>query len=176
MNDNMTPASGSGGIKGLLPVIAIVLGVLNTAALGYGIYSVQKFFKSMDEKQAVAEKDTEDEEETEDGEEVEEEVPAGPILAIDPFVANLNEPGTSRYLRTTFELEMVDQAAIDAFNKNKSKTRNKVLTYLASLSVAETRGEKNLEKIRRDVIQRINEELGGEEKVLNLFFKDFVVQ
>jgi flagellar basal body-associated protein FliL len=53
--------------------------------------------------------------------------------------------------------------------------RDEVLRYLSSLSVADTQGEAGKSKIQKEVVTRIDKELGGG-RVRRLFFVDFMVQ
>ena len=41
------------------------------------------------------------------------------MVALDPFVVNLDEPGTSRYLKVTLQLELDDAEAEHAIEKSK---------------------------------------------------------
>src|ERR1043166_6115347 len=47
----------------------------------------------------------------------------GPIVALDPFVVNLDEPGTSRYLKVTLQLELAPKAE-DTLAKSKELVRD----------------------------------------------------
>ena len=100
---------------------------------------------------------------------------AGPVVSLDPFVVNLNEVASSRYLKTTFELETTGEKAAEALNEDKRGVRDEVLRYLSSLSVADTLGETNKDKIQTEIVARVDKALGGG-KVKRLYFSDFVVQ
>lgn len=99
----------------------------------------------------------------------------GPSAPLDSFVVNLNEPGTSRYLKATFELELADARAVEALERDKKSIRDQVLRYLSGLTVADTLGAENKDKIRAEIAMRIDKEL-GQGKVKKVFFNDFVVQ
>ena len=99
----------------------------------------------------------------------------GPTATLEPFVVNLNEVGSSRYLKATFELELADAKSAEVLEKDKRGVRDEVLRYLSSLSVADTLGAENKDKIRTEIVARIDKELGGG-KVKKVFFGDFVVQ
>jgi flagellar FliL protein len=100
---------------------------------------------------------------------------AGPIVAMEPFVVNLNEAGSSRYLKATIELELTHKHAIDELDKAKRAVRDDVLRYLLGLSVADTLGEENKQKIQDNIVARIDKDLGGG-RVKRIFFTEFVVQ
>lgn len=99
----------------------------------------------------------------------------GPSAPLDSFVVNLNEPGTSRYLKATFELELADAHAVEALERDKKSIRDQVLRYLSGLTVADTLGAENKDRIRAEIAMRIDKEL-GQGKVKKVFFNDFVVQ
>lgn len=99
-----------------------------------------------------------------------------PVTApFDPLVVNLNEPGSSRYLKTSFDLELASQEALEELGRGKRGVRDQVLRYLSSLSVADTLGETGKTKIQQEIMTRIDKELGGG-RVRRLYYTDFVVQ
>ena len=99
----------------------------------------------------------------------------GPSAPLDSFVVNLNEPGTSRYLKATFELELADAHAVEVLERDRKSIRDDVLRYLSGLTVADTLGAENKDKIRDAIATRIDKQLGPG-KVKRVFFNDFVVQ
>jgi flagellar FliL protein len=102
-------------------------------------------------------------------------LPTGPTVVVDPFVVNLNEPGSSRYLKATFELELATPKAATALEKGKRAVRDDVLRYLSGLKVDDTLGEDNKAKIQQTLVARIDKLL-GEGQVRRLYFNEFVVQ
>ena len=100
----------------------------------------------------------------------------GPVVAIDTFVVNLNEPGSSRYLKTTFEMEVADLAAQKELEEQKRLVRDEMLSYLSNLTLKETMGESSKAKIKDDLTERADKALGGHGRVKHLFFSEFVVQ
>jgi flagellar FliL protein len=97
----------------------------------------------------------------------------GPVIALDPFVVNLDEPGTSRYLKVTLQMEVVPGAE-EALTKSKELIRDTILSYLSGLHVKDTLGTEAKDKIRQDLLAKVGKLLG--EKVHRLFFQEFVVQ
>jgi len=98
----------------------------------------------------------------------------GPIVGLDPFVVNLDEPGTSRYLKCTLQLELAPKTE-DELAKAKEPVRDAVLSYLSGLHLKDTLGAEAKEKIRKDLLERLSKLLGPD-KVRRLFFQDFMVQ
>ena len=100
---------------------------------------------------------------------------AGPVSSFDPFVVNLDEPGTSRYLKVTLQVEVVDAEVEHGLEKNKQLVRDTILSYLSSLHVKETLGAEAKETIRTALMAKLDGLLGPG-KVRRMFFQEFVVQ
>jgi flagellar FliL protein len=100
---------------------------------------------------------------------------AGPVIPLDPFVVNLDEPGTSRYLKVTLQLEVENAEVEAAIEKTKDLVRDDVLSYLSGLHVKDTLGVDGKDRIRKDLMAALDKDLGAG-KVHRMFFKEFVVQ
>jgi flagellar FliL protein len=98
----------------------------------------------------------------------------GPVVQLDPFVVNLDEPGTSRYLKCTLQLELAPKGE-EALAKSKELVRDTVLSYLSGLHVKDTLGAEAKDKIRQDLIGKIGK-LIGPDRLRRMFFQEFVVQ
>lgn len=98
----------------------------------------------------------------------------GPVVALDPFVVNLDEPGTSRYLKVTLEVEVAGKGE-EVLTKSKQLVRDTILSYLSGLHIKDTLGAEAKDKIRTDLMAKVTKLLGPD-KVKRMFFVDFVVQ
>jgi len=98
----------------------------------------------------------------------------GPIVALDPFVVNLDEPGTSRYLKVTLQVEVAPKTE-EVLAKSKELVRDAVLSHLSGLHLKDTLGTEAKDRLRQDLVAKINKLLGPG-KVRRMFFQDFVVQ
>ena len=99
-----------------------------------------------------------------------------PTVPFDPpFVVNLNEPNSTRYLKVAFELELAHAGAVEELDRSKKAVRDEVLRYLSGLAVADTMGEAGKSKIQNEILARIDHSLGGG-KARRLFYTEFVVQ
>lgn len=100
----------------------------------------------------------------------------------DPVLANLDEPGVTRYVRVTIILEMsseLDEVKGRLFMETKKMlVRDWLTTYLAGLSLEDVRGTRNLNQIKKDILQQCNELLFPKSQpfVKGIFFKEFAVQ
>lgn len=149
---------GGGGGKAMLGLL-----VLNLAISGFVA------FKVLTAHPAEAATGHHKKEDAGEGAEV-----TGPVVALDPFVVNLDEPGTSRYLKVTFEVE-VPAKGEEVINKSKQLIRDTILGYLSGLHVKDTLGAEAKDKIRTDLMAKLTKLLGAE-KIKRMFFVDFVVQ
>ncbi len=107
----------------------------------------------------------------------------------EPVVANLNEPGATRYVRMGFTLEMSGQleggggggegggAGNPYLTKNQPVITNWLTIYLSSLSLTDVQGEKNLNRILTDVREGLNNKLfGGKPVIVNVYFNENAIQ
>ena len=147
--------------KARTPVLVLLLLVLNLGATGFVVFKV---LTATPAAAAPAHKP----EPT--GNEV-----SGPIVKLDPFVVNLNEPSSPRYLKVGIELELSAGEHARAVDKAKQILRDQVLSYLSNLSIAETLGEAGKAKIRTDLMKRFDEVV-GRGHVRRMFFTEFVIQ
>jgi flagellar FliL protein len=99
----------------------------------------------------------------------------GPVIPMDAFVVNLDEPGQSRYLKMTIQLELVDAEAEESLTKSKQLVRDAILSHLSGLHHADTLGAAAKDKLRTELMAKI-EKIVGEHKVRRMFFQEFVVQ
>jgi flagellar basal body-associated protein FliL len=101
---------------------------------------------------------------------------------LDSIVANLDEPGVTRYVRVSIILEIslkVDPRKGQVFlDEKKAVLQDWMTTYLAGLSLEDVRGSRNLNRIKREVLDQFNKLLFGPDKayVEKVLFKEFAVQ
>jgi flagellar protein FliL len=99
----------------------------------------------------------------------------GPIFPLDPFVVNLDEPGTARYLKVTLQLELADAKANEIVDRSKQVLRDAILSHLSGLHLKDTLGASAKDALR-DALMLKMEAIVGKGKVRRLFFQEFVVQ
>jgi flagellar basal body-associated protein FliL len=139
-------------------VLTLILIVLNLGGTGFVAFKVLKPQHVVVEPAPPAPKDE-----------------GGIVAPLEPFVVNLNETGSSRYLKASFEVEVAGKPAAEELEHQKRAVRDDILRYLSGLTVQDTQGEANKAKIQEAVIARIEKQLGNA-KVKRLFFTEFVVQ
>lgn len=99
----------------------------------------------------------------------------GPTAPLDAFVVNLNEPGSTRYLKTSLELQLANAKVVEELARQKPAIRDELLRYLSSLSVEQTQGEESKAKMQSEMMARVDRVMGAG-RVKKLFFNEFVVQ
>jgi flagellar basal body-associated protein FliL len=101
---------------------------------------------------------------------------------LEPVIANLDEPGVTRYARVTITLQLnpqMDQEKGTAFLEGKKLIlRDWLTTYIAGLSLERVRGTRNLSRIKKEVRDSFNELLFSEGKpfINDILFKEFAIQ
>ena len=99
----------------------------------------------------------------------------------DPVVVNLNEDRLTRYLKIKILLvvDASDEKTVaELIVKKKPALKNWLIANLSDKSLSEVTGAAGLNKMRREIWHQFNGELfpDGAEKVLDIFFEEFVVQ
>jgi flagellar basal body-associated protein FliL len=101
---------------------------------------------------------------------------------LDPVVANLDEPGATRYVRAALTLEMSQELSEEKgaalLEQKKPLLTNLLTIYLAGLNIEATRGDKNLKRIQSDICDTFNERLfpNGKPLIKRILIKEFAVQ
>jgi flagellar basal body-associated protein FliL len=103
-------------------------------------------------------------------------------------VANLNEPGATRYVSMGFTLEMSGQLEVRGggegggggnpyLTEKQPLIANWLTIYLSSLSLADVQGEKNLNRILSEVREGLNAKLfNGKPLIVNVYFYQNAIQ
>ena len=101
---------------------------------------------------------------------------------LEPVAANLNVPNATRYVRVTLTLELSSDLAEEQGRKlldaKKPALKNRLTLYLASLSIEDCTGTKNLMRIRSEILDAFNQELFPDSKpqIRKVYLKEFVIQ
>jgi flagellar basal body-associated protein FliL len=101
---------------------------------------------------------------------------------LEPVVANLNDPGVTRYARVTLTLQVsndLPQKKGSVFFTEKNPILKNWLTiYLASQTVEDMRGDRNLKRIQSEILEAFNEKLfpNAKPQIKRVLFKEFAIQ
>lgn len=100
---------------------------------------------------------------------------AGSVVPLDPFVVNLADEGTQRYLKVSMKLEFLGPQPPPQFSGKQAQIRDLVLTLLSSKSVGDVRTVEGKAQLRDEIIARVNRVL-GDDAVKAVYFAEFIVQ
>jgi flagellar basal body-associated protein FliL len=101
---------------------------------------------------------------------------------LDPVVANLNEPGVTRYARVALTLEInstiAQKEATATLDQKKPLMKHWLTLYLANQTLEEIRGEKNLLRMQAQILDGFNQTLfpNGKPQIQRILFKEFAIQ
>ncbi|BAI81172.1 flagellar FliL protein [Deferribacter desulfuricans SSM1] len=107
--------------------------------------------------------------------EVKAEPAIGPLYSLDTFIVNLADPGGTRYLKVTMQLELDSEKVQEEMEKRKPQIRDVILTVLSSKTYAEVSTAQGKLALKQELIRRINLILTTG-SVKNIYFTEFVAQ
>lgn len=155
------PAAAPAAPKAKTSKVVIALLVMNLGGTGFGVF---KMLTAHAEPTHAAEVEKPKTEEI-----------VGPVVPIDAFVVNLDEPGNARYLKLTIQVELVNHEGEEKLAKSKQVLRDAALRYLSGLHLKDTLGAQAKDTIR-DALMAKFEPIIGKDTVRRMFFQEFVVQ
>jgi flagellar basal body-associated protein FliL len=167
----------SGGGFGLFTWL--ILGAVVIAG-STGGFALSQLIGGQDEPAPVTQEDQAQDESLEEMFAPAEDQTPWPYESLKPVLANLDEPGVTRYVRVTIMIELSPE-----FDKVKGQTYLDTKTndlrdwmYFAGLSLEDVRGTRNLSRIKKEVTDQFNELLFPDTKpfVQRVLFKEFAVQ
>ena len=138
-----------------LPMLMSLVNILVTGAVGYLVFS--NAGPAPDEPEVI-----------------DPSIPPTSV-PLDPFVVNLNEPKSSRYLKATIEVEVHGEERVALLEQKKRAIRADLLRYLSGLTVEDTTGEEKKLKIRDEIIARVEKQTGPN-TLAGLYLTEFVIQ
>lgn len=94
---------------------------------------------------------------------------------LDSFLVNLADPLGKRYIKVTFEVEMVNPEIEAELGSQKAKIRDSIILLLSSKSYADLAPAESKLALKTEVANRLNQILGGP-KIARVFLTDMVIQ
>ncbi|MCX5684023.1 MAG: flagellar basal body-associated FliL family protein [Planctomycetota bacterium] len=99
----------------------------------------------------------------------------------DPIIVNLDEPRLARYIRVSITLVIKaenHEAAKTMLDRRKPELKNWLTTYFSSCTLDNVRGAPSLNRLRREILDAITQQLWPNQKPLveQVLFKEFAVQ
>lgn len=99
----------------------------------------------------------------------------GPIYPLDQFIVNLLSEGGTKFLKVKMDLELSGPELTAELDKKKPLIRDIVIRTLSSKTFQEVSTNRGKEKLKDELVDRINAVL-ADGQVKNIFFTEFVVQ
>ena len=99
----------------------------------------------------------------------------GHIYSMEPFLVNLADTETSRYLKVKIEVESQEAKANEEYEKRLPQLRDAVLTILSSKTYPEILDSEGKKKLKEQILQKVNRLLGTFQ-IKMIYFNEFVVQ
>jgi len=101
---------------------------------------------------------------------------------LEPIVANLNEPGVTRYVRVTLTLEvdaaMKQSDGVLLLDQKKPLMKHWLTLYLSNQTMDDIRGEKNLRHVQSQIADTLNQGMFPDARPLikRVLFKELSIQ
>lgn len=99
----------------------------------------------------------------------------GPMYPMAQFVVNLLSESGNRFLKVSIDLELSDPKLQPEMDHKKSLIRDIIIRTFSSKTFEEISTLKGKDKLKEEVLDKINENL-SDGQVKNIYFTDFVVQ
>lgn len=99
----------------------------------------------------------------------------GTLWPMEPYIVNLRDNNGERYLKVVLQLEMSAPELAQELNLLKPKLRDSTLDLLSSKSFQELQEFSGKQKLREDIMIRLNSFLTSG-KIVRIYFTDFVIQ
>ena len=148
--------------------IFIVVGILLLVIVGAGgVFAWMKFSSPSKAEQATTKH--------ENGMAGQDSDVSGPIVEMAPFIVNLADAGTPRYLKVAIKLELNDDNAVTRFKDRIPRVRDSLLLLLSSQESEKIKGVKAKLGLKDQIFERVSV-IVGEGSIRSVFLTDFVVQ
>lgn len=97
------------------------------------------------------------------------------FLTLEPFLVNLADKETRRYLKLKVELEVENEKALKNLEKSLPRLRDAFIMHLSSKTYLDLATLEGKQQLKQELKQRVAALPGGQ-KVSDLFFTEFVAQ
>lgn len=164
--------------KGL--IIAVVLASLVSSVAGAGLtaYLVGRAIAKLPGVAAQAAAGTPEEEARKKEEALAEAIEHGGVVSLDPFVVNLADQDSARYLRIKISLMVDDKAKVKEVSENQAltnKVKDVILQTLSKKTSHDLINEEGKNKLRAEIQEGIGHYF-KEPKLTDVMFTEFVIQ
>lgn len=99
----------------------------------------------------------------------------GPMVALAPFVLNLDEPERARYLRIAVGLELANDESVEAVNSRMPRIRDQYIRHLSSQTVSGLSSGEDKDRVREELLS-ITRNLVNPAAIRAVYFTEFIIQ
>jgi len=100
----------------------------------------------------------------------------GPMYPMDQFIVNLLSQNVKRYVKLMLNLELEHEQMVPELDSKKAVVRDIVITILSSKTIEEVSTLKGKERLKEEILKKLNEEVIVDGSIKNIFFTEFVIQ
>jgi flagellar FliL protein len=174
------PQLPKGGIAKIMPVLVPTLTLLVCAAAGFAVsrmFGAGVVAQTASAQQASSAQTSSEPEPTTESDKTETW-----YYDLDAVIANLNEPGVTRYVRVALTIEVGNGLAEEAgkvfFDRKKPLMKHWLTLYLSNQTVDGIRGERNLRLVQSQIAEALNQGLfpNTKPKIVRVLFKELSIQ
>jgi flagellar protein FliL len=99
----------------------------------------------------------------------------GPMMPLEHFVLNLDEPEHARYLRVAVNLELENDEATAIVQARMPRLRDRYISHLSSQSVAGLSSIEDKDRLREELLE-IARSMSGPRAIRAVYFTEFIIQ
>jgi len=99
----------------------------------------------------------------------------GTIWPMEPFIINIQDSGSDRYLKLVVQLEISDAQGVKDLDLLKPRLRDNILELLGAKTYRELMDTTGKQRLREEIAMRLNSFLTST-KVTRVYFTEFVIQ
>ncbi|MFT4703096.1 MAG: flagellar FliL protein [Bradymonadia bacterium] len=99
----------------------------------------------------------------------------GPIVSLEPFVINLDEPERARYLRVALGIELADEAGVERTSSRMPRLRDRYISHLASQNASGLSSTEDKDRLREELLT-IARETVAPAQARAIYFTEFIIQ
>lgn len=96
-------------------------------------------------------------------------------IDFEPIIVNLLDPTGKRYLQVRLSLEVPDKKAEEELKKKEAVIKDTIISTLSGKTVEEVIVPEAKEKIKQELLGKINQAL-GEEIITNIYITQYIVE
>lgn len=99
----------------------------------------------------------------------------GPLVELNPIVANLADEDSTRYAKVTLNLEVANEEQAAEVEEMLVPIRDRMVLHLSGITASGTKGEEQ-KTVIKERLKEIANEVVGSNLIRNVYFGEFVVQ